>query len=431
MEIEKRLYSNIEVGQIIKNAVADIVERMKGFASASGVEQSVIMREWADELLPMVNAVLAEQIVKRHVVGVTFSVWAGPPGSGKGTNIDTVNMLGKVYAEVVSQGWARQLPDPFHSKLLAFSVAQSDISTGNKGMFVKPEGEYLEFFGPLVPLIGQMVADGFFVPDDMVSVLVELMILLRLTQNSHKVQVDLWPRTGPQFDVFQKMVNEIRAAGGKVFLEIVTIKVLKPDSLNLVKNDLSASAEISRQVAKRLKEIPGMDWYMQIREESSVISNPKEKFGIEKKALDKTFEILGKEFDSPLGKVIIEELQTVCDRMEFRFTIVLEKGGIPRPDEYPLSTIRRLAVYAGDISPVFLDVSAKNEASEGYFVVSSAGTPEEVIAEILDALVQAKTDDVRWQKVKTLAGEIANAIVFKKELIVDELIERVGGIVNS
>lgn len=431
MLVERRLYTGKEVGQIIKDVVKDIAVKLANSPSADKVEQETIMRQWALELLPVVEDAVAEEVIRRHVQGVTLSVWIGPPGSGKGTNIDTVNMLGKVYAEVTSQGVARVLEEPFNTMLLKFSVEETVINTGTKGMFNRPEGEYLELFGELVPIVGKLVSDGGFVPDDMVSVLVELMLLYRLTQNFHKIQIDLWPRTGPQFTAFSSLVKKIEEGKGKISREIVTIKVLKKQALQFVKENLPACAEKSIIIAERIKTVLKGPEYKETYEKTSAILDPKLRFAEEKKVLNQVFEQLKKEFLDEMSHVVVDELEVVCERMSFRFNLVLSQGQTPRPDEYPLSIIRRLSIYTGETSPVFLKMMASNIGKSGFYVVSSAGTPEEVIAEILETLAGKEGGDSRWQAIKKLAGEIAIDYVYRKELIVDTLVQRVGGILSS
>lgn len=431
MKLEKKLHSREEVGQIIRVTVAEIVEKVSTIIDGNVQRQAAILKEIAEEMLPRVEAVVALEIAKRHVQGVTFSVWAGPPGSGKGTNIDTVSLLGTAYAEVVSQGGAEMLAEPFHSQLLQFSIAQTMVMTGTKGMFNKPEGEYEELFGPLVPVFGKMVADGGFVPDDAVSVLVELMILYRLVQNFHRIQIDLWPRTGPQFAMFERLVEAIRQEGGKVHNEIVVIKVVAGDSLEAVRANPLGVAQVSVQIADRIKQEVASDWYREALDHALVVTDPRKRFAMEDKSLERIFGLLGTAFDSIEGRVVLEELRTVCKRMSFRFMTMLDEGGEIRPDAYPLSVIRRLSVYTGETAPVFLRAVDQYGTKEGFCIVSSAGTPQEVIAEILETLAGKTSAEPCWVEMKKLAGEIAEAVVYRRKLIVSDLVKQVGGMLRA
>lgn len=430
MKLEKKLYSREEVGQITRDTVAEIVQKVNAVADGEVQQQSVVLKEIAEEMLPQVEAVVALEVAKRHVQGVTFSVWAGPPGSGKGTNIDTVSLLGIAYAEVVSQGGAEMLAGPFHSQLLQFSIAQTMIITGTRGMFNKPEGEYEVLFGALVPVFGKMVADGGFVPDDAVSVLVELMLLYRLTQDFHRIQIDLWPRTGPQFSMFEHLVEVIRNEGGKVHNEIVVIKVVDGDSLAVVRANPLGVAMVSEQIANRIKQEVASDWYRVALDRALEVTDSRKRFAKEEESLERLFGLLGTAFDSVEGRVVLEELRAVCKRMSFRFMTMLDEGGEIRPDAYPLSVIRRLSVYTGETAPAFLRAVDLYGTKEGFYIVSSAGTPQEVIAEILETLVGEKSDEPHWEGIKKLAGQIAEAVVYRRKLIVSDLVKAVGGILT-
>jgi adenylate kinase family enzyme len=429
--INRKLYTHQEVGLIIKDVVQEIAERLGKIPSDSPEEKQKIMRQWATEMLPSVEAAVAEEVVRRHVQGVILSVWAGPPGSGKGTNIDAVGILGKVYAEVTSQGVARVLEEPYHSMLLKYSTDQTIISTGTKGMFNKPEGEYAELFNDLVPVVGKLVADGGFVPDDLVSVFVELMILYRLTQNYHKIQIDLWPRTIPQFSSFTSLIETITKEKGKVSREVVIIKVLRPESLRIIEGNLEISVSESIKIADKIREILESSWYKEEQKRTVLINDSLERFQEEKKSLAEFFLLIAKEFSSEIDKAILEELRNICDRLAFRFELIVSKSGTPRPDEFPLSVIRRLSVYTGETSPAFMGETAKHGTEKGYYVISSAATPEEVVSSLLETIAGKAREEKRWQEIKKIAGEIAVAIVNRKELIVDTLVQRVGGILSS
>ncbi|MFZ6022591.1 MAG: hypothetical protein ACOYT9_03950 [Patescibacteria group bacterium] len=431
MRFEQKVYTEIEVAQLLTKVVSELSGALQSVDQTATEKKIEAMNLWAAKYDEAFEDLIVEEVVKRHVQGITLCVWAGPPGSGKGTNIETVNVIGGLYAEVASQGGARQLPEPMHSRLLNFSLAQSIISTGTKGMFNKPEGEYATYFSALVPEFGSFVAAGGFVPDAVVSILVEAMILLRLVQHSHKIQIDLWPRTAMQFVAFDRLVQKIRANGGKVQEEVVTIKVLKKESMELVKQHLAESAKISKVIAAKINEYLKSEWYAALCNKAALVEDMKERYRVEKEGLTEVFSRLTGEYSDSLSLAVIEELKIVCDRMEFRFNLVVEKGGIPRPDEYPLSVIRRLAVYTGETAPVFLEQTAEKNAKKGYYVVSSAGTPQEVIAEILTTLAGAAEITDQWESILSLAGEIANSIVYKKELVVEELLKRVGGILES
>lgn len=431
MQFEQKVYTENEVSLIITQVVAELTESMQRTEAVDPQQKIILMNVWAEKYDETFENLIVEEVVKRHVQGITLCVWSGPPGSGKGTNIEAVNVIGSIYAEVVSQGGARQLPEPMHSKLQKLSLAQSVISTGTKGMFNKPEGEYATYFSALVPEFGSFVAAGGFVPDNVVSVLVKAMILLRLVQHSHKIQIDLWPRTALQFKAFDRLVKKIRENGGKVEEEVVTIKVLKAESMDYLKSHLAESAVASKQIANKLNEYIASEWYKNLFSQALEVKDIQERYRIEKQGLMEVFSKLEQEFTDTASRVVIEELRIVCERMEFRFKIVIEKGGIPRPDEYPLSVIRRMAVYTGETAPVFLEQCSQKSPAEGYYVVSSSGTPQEVIAEILIALTGATHEVKQWQEILSLAGEIANDIVYKKELVVDALTQRVGGILES
>ena len=387
MVLEQKLYTPVLVGQIIKEAIHELVENLGDYENAAVTQNETVMKKWASDLMPSVEAAVSEEVVRRHVQGVTFAVWAGPVGSGKGTNIDAVSMLGSLYAEVVSQGGAAVLPEPYHSKLLQFSIAQSMISTGTRGMFNRPAGEYVEMFSELQSVFSRQVADGGFVPNEVVSVLVELMILYRLTQNSHKIQIDLWPRTVAQFADFKKLVSAIRLVGGKVTQEVVNIRVLNNEDFAQVKVNPKECSEMSKQVGAKIYEVLQSDWYKEAITTGDAIEDPMQKFTEEEKALTKLFEILSAAFPSAMGKVVIDELLSVCGRMAFRFKTGLAKGDAIRPDAYPLSVMRRLYVYTSETSPAFLDAYIENGQSEGFYLMSSFATPQEVVADLLETLV--------------------------------------------
>ncbi|MCC7303964.1 hypothetical protein IT418_00915 [bacterium] len=431
MLLEKRLYSHKEVGQIIQQNVREIVELFDQKNDLTVERQAVIINEWARALLPSIEQAVALEIVKRHVLGITLAAWIGPPGSGKSTNIEAVNVLGKVYAEVASQGVAEVLPEPFHSMLLGFSLSEATISTGTKGMFNRPEGEYLALFDEIGKIVSQLVTMGGFVPDDLVSVLVELMILYRLTQNFHKIQIDLWPRTKPQFEVFSNLLKIVAAEGGMARTELVILKVLPPKALSIVTENIASCASRSREIARSISFELDSEWYKQAVVQSQAITDTQKRFEVESVSLVKLFSLLRERHTSDIDRVVLEELQTVCDRMAFRFKIVTSKGAEPRPDEFPLHVMRRIAVFTGETSPVFLDILAENKPNFLVYLVSAAGTPAEVIAEVLDAIAQEKSDNLKWVGMKEVAGKIADSIVSKQPLIVEELQQRVGSILKA
>ncbi len=431
MTIEKKLYATKEVGQLIRDAVHELVQLVGGVGDSSIETHIAELRQWAGQLQPQIEAAVSEEVCRRHVQGVTFSVWSGPPGSGKGTNIDAVALIGKIYAEATSQGVADVLPEPYHKLLLNFSADQTVISTGTRGMFNKPEGEYIELFSELTPVVGRMVALGGFVPDVMVSILVELMVLYRLTQNSHKIQIDLWPRTKEQFEVFEHLVVALRASGAKVETELVSIKVLPTDMLEMIRNRPEEAVSASKLISRTISEQLNSSEYQSQLVETQKIEDIDLRYNAELETLQKLFVVLDTEHAGDIERSLVFELKTVCDRMAYRFKIVRERGIVPRPDEYPLSIFKRLAVFAGDTSPSFIELYARKDANLPVLLVSSAGTPQEVVSDLLQLLSRSTLEDRKWEEIKIIAGEIAADLVAKKEIIVDSLIARVGGILSS
>lgn len=431
MEIIQKLYTEGEVKALIVDTVNTLVDLFSAESAVGSVDQITKVKQWADSMYPAAIRAVVEEVVRRHVQGVTFAIWAGPPGSGKGTNIDTVQWLGRAYAEVVSQGGAEQLPDSIHKTLLNMSLSQGLISTGTKGMFNLPAGEYVELFGKLNIVIGDHVAKGNFVGDSIVSLLVVLMLLLRLVQGYHRVQIDLWPRTVSQLRAYKLFIAELEKAGAKVEQEIVAIKVLPQNELSELMKDPLIAAKKSIDIGKFLNSVATEKWYVDSVAELSSVSDPNERFAQENVLLRKVMDMMSSVYGDPVSSYIIHELFVVIDRMTFRFNKALEVGAVPRSDEYPLSLIRRLGVYASETAPAFLLAAADAQDGVPVHIVSSFSTPEVVIASILDELVAVKVDDRRWLEVKKLAGELAVDLVNRKQPIMDDLIRRVGGMLSS
>jgi hypothetical protein len=431
MEIIQKLYTVDEVKTIIVDTVGQLVSIYKAADSVDLVGKVTKMKQWADSMYPAVQGAVVEEVVRRHVQGVTFAIWAGPPGSGKGTNIETVQWLGRVYAEVVSQGGAAQLPEFVHKTLLGLSLSQGSISTGTRGMFNLPEGEYAELFGDLGEVIAEHVAKGNFVGDSIVSLLVSLMVLLRLVQGYHRIQIDLWPRTVSQFRAYKSLVSMLQRAGAKIEQEIVSIKVLPDTDVALLMSEPLEAAKKSIELGHFLEAVMNESWYQESVVQLSQVADVKARFAQEGVLLQKVMEIMKQSCTDTISASLVRELAVVVERMTFRFNKALETGSVPRTDEYPLSLMKRLSIYTIETSTAFLFAAADTQDGVPVHIISSFSTPEVVIGTVLDKLVGQNVDDSRWGELKKVAGEIAVDLVNRKTPIVEPLLQRVGGILNS
>lgn len=424
MKIEDKLYTKTEVFDLIQQVVAEVVALVGAHESELSSDKVTVLKQWAEEMYPQVCSVIAQEVSRRHVQGVTLAVWSGPPGSGKGTNIAALQLFGKIYAEVVSQGGASQLPLAAHERILEMSLSQGMINTGTKGMFNMSEGEYKELFAPLAPIISGHVTKGGFVSDSMVSVFVGMMVWYRLTQGYHKIQIDLWPRTVRQLADYRVLVSAVQRAQGKIFEEFVNLKVLSVDEVFYIREHLNAAIEQSKVIASAIRAV-------QLQQYQGDLVDVASRFKFEQSQLQLLMKDLKKRFSDQLSMLIIKELETVCDRMAFRFGKTLEKGELPRSDEFPLTVVRRLAIYTAETSPAFL-LALANKSEKSVLVVSANEGPAVVVANILDSLLKDSVEnDSRWEKIKEIVGELAIKIVHKEEIIVDTYVERVGGILNS
>lgn len=430
MIVENKLYSPKEVKELIISVVEDLYQTIKKLPENDNILMDTKIKQWSTELLPSIEQAVAKEVVTRHVQGVTFSIWAGPPGAGKGTNIDTMKIIGDLYTEIISQGGEARFEEPLHQRLLNLSVDSGEIKVGTGGIFNVPAGEYIELFSKLTPMVGEMVSRGIFPGDDMVSPIVELMLLFRLSQNCHRIQIDLWPRTFGQFAGYSALVKAIKQAGGKLNQEIVNIRVLNNEDVKVISENLASYRDKSIVIGDKLKELSSTVEYNDNVNKGMVIGDAMARYEFEKTMLDKVLQELKESYKSVESEIICKELNTICDRMEFRFKLELEKSGESRKDAFPLSWVKRLMIYTLETSPAFLNAAAESGDSVDIVLTSSFYTPEVVIGEVMEKLIGTTTDR-RWEKVKIFAGEIANKLVSKKELIVSDNLKTLEGILRS
>lgn len=428
-EIIARELTQNEVKLLIKNKVTELLREVVGLHNAELISA---MKKWAQKNISEVETDIIAEIRHRHVQGVTFAVWAGPPGAGKGTNIATLGYISRAYAEYSSQGNANILPEPQHSFLLRHSLSQASINTGTGGMFNMPVGEYEELFGPLKELIGEHVASGGFVADNIVSLMVEMMILLRLSQGYHRIQIDLWPRTGSQFRAYQRFINKLLAAECKISQELVSLRVLPDADLEEIKKAPEIASAESYRIGEFLHGVVESEEYKEHKMRAvAMTSSLQARYDFEKEYFDSILQQVEKTCDSPVSKALFVELATVSGRMAFRFAKAIEVGEKPRVDEFPMSLLRRLSIYLKETSPEYLRAAAGIERGFDVAIASTMGTPDFVIERLLDALVGEESLSPQWIEFKSLAGKIANELVNRKEPIAEELQEAIGGILSS
>lgn len=431
MEITKKVYSAPEAKELLLQAVDEIVSLL-GEDSYNNPELiTERLTGWASALSGPLYDAIGYEIAHRHVQGIMIDVWVGPPGSGKGTNIDTLELLGKAYAEVVSQGGARQLQEPMHTNLLNRSLDRTVIVTGTGGMFNKPTGEYVELFGKLVAVIGPYVASGGFVPDAMVSVLTYLLLLYRLTQNYQAIQIDLVPRTRQQFVEYQRLLAAVTKQGGKITSSIVILAALPDHILEKVTRSVSQYNSDAIEIGKLFAKQMNAEWYLALLDglKNGPERSSLQRFEAENVLLRQLFEKVTDEAKTlQFGAEIIQELETVVSRMEYRFHQELEEGKDLRPDAFPTSIVKRLLVYVTVTAPTFYQESMNNNREITFYVVSTAGTPEEVAQGLFEKVLGNSDTDEVWKQVKVYAGKVASALVYGKRPLVDDCVRAVGGI---
>jgi len=429
MKLEAKLYSESELLSFIKEAVAELETLVSSAGAGINGSKSTVVDQWSSELLPSIERAVAEEVYRRHPQGITFSVWSGPPSSGKGTNLRVLDIAARMYREYAVQGFAPRFEDKIHQRLLDQVMSAGTIITGSGGIFNANSGEYMELFSQVSSIVAAIFASGGFIGDSTVNPLVLLMVLLRLVQNHHRIQIDLWPRTMSQFDTYRHFVAVVRSKGGKVVEDFVNIRIVEQDILEKMNihpkeyyiESLRLGSDISDFRANNSK-------YKKLLSFTKSEADYKKRFKEEKAVVSDLWVILRKSSkDNNVREDLIKEMENAIGRMEYRLNEALAKGAPTRVDGYPLSWIKRLEVYAKETSPAFLRAHWDTEDDIDIGLISTYYSPAEVAARMLDEVI-GKSDDLRWIEFKKMVGQIAESVVKGDSPIESKLIETLRGI---
>jgi hypothetical protein len=154
-----------------------------------------------------------------------------------------------------------------------------------------------------------------------------------------------------------------------------------------------------------------------------------DRFIFESECIREIMTMLEERFEDEIGAVVVRELREIVGRMAFRFRKTVEAGNQPRPDEYPLSVVRRLCVYTSDTAPAFY--KAMLDSIADVQLASSFESPAMVIDQLLEKLISKNLQDTGWTKIKAVAERVATDIVNRNQYVVADLVKTVGGYTKS
>lgn len=350
----------------------------------------------------------------RHTVRV--GAWSGPQGTGKGTNLDAITLASKAWQAVNSESPTDILVNQFTAN---YTGDSDTVVTGTKGMFNKPDGEYLELFAQMADLTGSIVRSGELVGDDFVAVFTLLMTAYRFSQGASAIIYDLWPRTVMQTVHFEEMVaqlvstlSEDSEGANPVATEQLDLRLVDPSSIATVNADRELFAQLSQRIAGVIKSAREQVWYKdRLAEVKS--GTIEEIYNAQSSLITAVMDVLTAEFAGDQNaQILLAELRNSLGRMLQRFSKAIKAGQQPREDEFPDSQLNRLRSYYAETSPARL----RNNIP----MVSTLDSPEIVVVNIIKALIQQLTsepvdwDDSGKQSFLKVAGLIAMELVSGK-----------------
>ncbi len=389
-----------------------------------------LMDGWAEITRPYSRELVLRMAEIMKFENVGFAAWAGPQGTGKGTNIKAMSLVSKSLAQA-NLGQV-EVPEWLANFTGNYTGQSSEIITGTGGIFNQPEELYAELFSGLNHLSGELVRGGELVEDEFVCVFTELMIALRFAEGSNRIQFDLWPRTAVQELHFNELAEALENRGVKVGKEILDLRLLTPAQIETIKSDKQRYAEASGILGSILKKsIKTAEFRQRLHQESGIeMLDDDQQIRIEflMDLYDKDMSAVQYAFESAKSdpkligfedctEVLLGELQESFSRMRSRYAKTIDAGRRPRGDEVPDSGLNRVGSYARDTGPFML-------TSPQADFVSSLQEPEDVIRDIITKLLpNIQVEDEFMSVFLERAGEIANQLVYHPEVSEETLID--------
>lgn len=313
---------------------------------------------------------------------IILAVWAGPPGVGKGTNI-----------QAILESCEKHINDSSENEWQAFTSLltskTSTIKTGTGGIFNFPQNEYAEVFENLIKLVQEISSRGELVPDAIVSFAVELMILIRILSGSKRIMIDIWPRTVGQLNTLAQLLEVAK----NIQTEFLLIHLLREEEIT---NLNSVSGEESlKMLTSAVTEIESM------LPRINIIEN----YQTQRIQLVKLLD------DLPKNNYYIEEAVECMDRIANRVQNDIELQKEIRVDDYPSVQLKRFMEYLNKTAKLFLESRKVTEVID----ISGAHTPEAVVENILKILASKYSPKVtkisQWNALVEDAKLVARRIV--------------------
>jgi hypothetical protein len=426
---------------IVRNVIADIGYKIyhtyEPLLETNLPEIKKMLDEWAVEYMAIVEDILSTAIANLKQKDSNFSLvlatWAGPQGTGKGTNIEAIAKACEVLEQAyTSRGM--QMPESVAPLVRMNTGKSSAVIVGTGGIANQPQGEYKDLFNQAYQITGAMSRKGELVSDYYIGLFVELMILLRVAEGSQKIQLDLWPRTENQFVQYQSLLDICKQKGVTILTDVVNLKLLTPEEMSHMVKDLEGYAAKSRQIGQLKKQKMKESWFTEPAEKvknMNFASQYPQMYEIMEVAVARVIAEVKQEMKVQTDVVaanIMAENDRALERMAYRFKKSVEAGEMPRTDELPHTQLNRLASYEMETSPAFLE-AAKNIDVD---FVSSFQSPALVVHDILNAAIEeiedgrfAKENSKVWGVFVATAGEMAEKIVKKEKDITEGMVERI------
>jgi|GEM_PF-3063973 len=416
------LSTSQSIARIVSYLVINVPEDNK---SEWFEEQSMSVVFALDELI--MQNILARGDNNHHI---TFSVTAGAPGTGKGTNIASINEVFSLLKAVTKES-ELQLPPLLIPLVESYTGMSSSIITGTGGITNMPTGEYEILFGDLSRIIKEEIAKGSLAGDGLMTLCVKLMIFLRISQGAEKIQFDLWPRTEKQFEYYRKLVQILRQNSILVNSEIMMLRLLTTQEITATLANKEEYTMQAHQISAKIKEKLQSKEYSERTKSIETSDTPlKEKVKQLSEISQEIMASLEKIYSDQISHFVFLELHRALDRMAYRLSITLQKGEILRVDELPHIQLNRFSFFFGNTGPAFIKATDTNEIA----MISSFQNPGAVVREILQSIAVKHENGAilaempgLWHTIEDVGAIIAEQIVKKEPLSVDrykkELIE--------
>ncbi|WKZ30643.1 MAG: hypothetical protein QY314_02620 [Candidatus Dojkabacteria bacterium] len=381
------------------------------------------MESWAEQEIPAMEDLIVTaahaMAAKDPQFALTFAVWSGPPGTGKGTNIDSITIASKLLLDAYSES-EKQVPETILPVLKSHTDKRASIITGTGGIMRDQRGEYKDIFGKVPALVAELVRRGDLVGDMFMTYCVLIMILVRVTQGARKIQFDLWPRTLAQLTMYDRLIVKLRVRGVDIYTEMINLRLLTQQEITAMKENILQYAARSEQIGKLKLQKMLEPWFKDEINKIRVMSFEAEHvkmYEMSKEVVDKLVSQVKEEMqtdDDPAARVIMAEYDRAIERSVYRFGKAVEKKELPRDDELPHSQLNRLRIFEMDTSPSVLRASLDHNIN----FISSFQSPAKVVEDILNASIDKiekgafryEFADI-WNTFLTVTGEIADAVV--------------------